>query len=209
MHCPISSQTSTDGWYQAHLEEPADTCHCEGITHTDDGLWVCGDKRLGPKTLPSPGPGPISKLLLDYNRFAGVCPSVFLTNWFDLAKSDFKYPEHYGFQLTTAGVPILGEITLSPGTRVDRFGGENGLYLSPLGTLYARRAIPPRNLNGRGDAAHEFNYYAYEVIRPFSVWAGPTAAWFGQPGLGTQYLLALSVGHLVGLGYLNPLIMIE
>ena len=43
----------------------------------------------------------------------------------------------------------------------------------------------------------------YEVLRPFEVLERPIAAWFGQPGRGTQYetyenVLALIEGGLLG-----------
>jgi hypothetical protein len=51
------------------------------------------------------------------------------------------------------------------------------------------------------------------VLRPFPVQAGPVAAWFGQPGGGTQYQLdgaliagapgSINVQWLVDNGYLD------
>lgn len=33
-----------------------------------------------------------------------------------------------------------------PGTLVDRFGGEGGSFLSPCGTPYEKRSLPPASL---------------------------------------------------------------
>jgi hypothetical protein len=93
-------------------------------------------------------------------------------------------------------------VTLRPGTRLDRYGSEYGGFLSPLGTSYARRAIPPSNLD----------YHAYVVVKAFRVDSGVVAPWFGQPGGGVQDQLntvllpaARNVGQLVASGYLRRL----
>lgn len=65
------------------------------------------------------------------------------------------------------------------GTRLDRYGPANGNFLSPAGTPYEQRSLPPDT--DRDD------YTVYEVIKALPVVSGQTAAWFGQPGGGVQY----------------------
>ena len=107
------------------------------------------------------------------------------------ADGTWKYPDNQGF----AGAS-KDEI-LQPGTVLDRFGGEKGDFLSPAGTPYEGRALPPTSKNAP--------YNAYEVIRPLPVQSGEIAPAFGQPGGGTQFLAPRSVGDLVDSGYLRRL----
>ena len=68
------------------------------------------------------------------------------------------------------------------GTRLDRYGPANGNFLSPAGTPYGQRSLPPdTNPN---------DYHVYEVIKPLPVQSGQIAAWFGQPGGGVQHYTA-------------------
>ena len=63
--------------------------------------------------------------------------------------------------------------------RLDRYGSEKGQFLSPAGTPYGQRSLPPdTNPN---------DYHVYEVIKALPVVSGQTAAWFGQPGGGVRY----------------------
>ena len=83
---------------------------------------------------------------------------------------------------------------LQVGTLLDRFGGETGNFLSPKGAPYVERALPPVNLNNNRTNVTDYpnGYHVYEVVKEFEVLAGPIAAWFGQPGGGTQYVFAYS-----------------
>lgn len=65
------------------------------------------------------------------------------------------------------------------GTRLDRYGPANGNFLSPAGTPYEQRSLPPDT--------DRIDYTVYEVIKALPVVSGQTAAWFGQPGGGVQY----------------------
>jgi hypothetical protein len=85
---------------------------------------------------------------------------------------------------------------LATGTRIDRFGGEGGTFVSPEGTPEAMRALPP------GATARPYN--VYEVVTPFEVQAGTVAPAFGQLGLGLQYELPDSVANLIEGGFLKP-----
>lgn len=88
-----------------------------------------------------------------------------------------------------------------PGQKVDRFGSESGRYLAPLGAPYIERGLPPSSLR-TFDGMYPFGYHVYEVLREFVVTAGPVRAWFGQPGMGTQFLADTSVEELVEDGFL-------
>lgn len=66
--------------------------------------------------------------------------------------------------------------------RLDRYGPDSGNFLSPAGTPYGQRSLPPdTNPN---------DYHVYEVIKPLPVQSGQIAAWFGQPGGGVQHYTA-------------------
>jgi hypothetical protein len=114
----------------------------------------------------------------------------------------YVYPPFSGFQIDTSGKPIMANMTLQPGMQLDRFGSEYGNFMSPGGAPYAQRALPPTNLDAAPGATYPYNYHLYEVARPFVVVAGPIAGWFGQPGLGVQFLMSNSVGTLVEGGFL-------
>jgi hypothetical protein len=108
--------------------------------------------------------------------------------WFD-PNGRYRFPDNDGFK----GPPQ--EVTLAPGTLIDRYGQPGGRFLSPAGTPYEARALPY-------DRA-KMDYYRYEVVKPLAVKAGEIVPWFDQPGGGTQYVTAISVGQLVTDGYLR------
>lgn len=70
------------------------------------------------------------------------------------------------------------------GTKLDRYGGPDGAFLSPQGTPFDQRALAPGSQAG--------GYYQYEVIKPLPVIQGEIAPAFGEPGGGTQILANLS-----------------
>jgi hypothetical protein len=104
--------------------------------------------------------------------------------------------------------------TLAAGTRLDRYGSEFGGFLAPYDAPYGARSIPPANLD-TFDSRYTCNYHAHEVLKPFTVEAGPAAAWFAQPGGGQQYQLdgtllpdkptGPNVKYLIDNGYLQRL----
>ena len=108
--------------------------------------------------------------------------------WRD-SEGRIKYPENNGFH----SPPI--QTSLEPGTLVDRYGHERGRYLSPAGTPFEQRAIPVESL--------DTPYTVYRVVKTLPVQAGPIEPWFGQPGMGTQYLVEDSVSDLINKGYLE------
>ena len=83
----------------------------------------------------------------------------------------------------------LGEvwrITLPVGTLVDRYGYSGGTFVSPVGTPYSMRALPP--------GSNQKPYTTYRVLKPINnVAACKVIPWFGEIELGTQYELSKSV----------------
>lgn len=79
---------------------------------------------------------------------------------------------------------------------VDRYGLPRGKYLSPVGTPYTMRALPPGT-----DSAP---YTVYEVVKLIeNVSKSKIAPWFGELGLGTQYKLENSVQSYIDSGHLR------
>lgn len=144
------------------------------------------DSRFGPKRLPNAGP--VAALLRGWKRLAGFSPRGYLRLFYDTAAKSWRYPPQGGYQLTPLGTPVLGQMTLIEGQLIDRFGSEGGTYLSPQGTPYSARGVPPESLNPF-PGGQPCNYYRYRVLKPFSVDAGPIAPALGQPGFGLQYVL--------------------
>ena len=99
-------------------------CDCTGANNTGKSgtSYICNDPRLGPKVLPKRFP--LLSFVSNYDRFGGETPGAFLEKW--TVDGYYKYPPRNGFQLNTDGVPILGNLTLQVGTKVDRFGSEYG-----------------------------------------------------------------------------------
>lgn len=145
------------------------------------------NKLLGPKRLPNAGP--VARLLRGWKRLAGFSPRGYLKRFYDRAAKSWRYPPQGGYQLTPLGVPVVGPVALIAGQLIDRFGSEGGTYLSPQGTPYAARGIPPESLNPY-PGGQPCNYYRYRVLKPFSVNSGPIAPAMGQPGFGLQYVLS-------------------
>jgi len=78
-----------------------------------------------------------------------------------------------------AGTPV--KATLPEGTPLDRFGSENGSFLSPQGASFESRAMP-----GLPNAPAN----NYLVTKPLPVEQATIAPWFDQPGGGIQYKLS-------------------
>jgi hypothetical protein len=174
-----------------------------------------GDPRLGPAHLAEPWQRPLGPLLAGWDRTGGTAPEVFLDKFWE--NDGWKYPPNDGFAEVN-GAPDKQRERLRRGERLDRFGSEYGRFLAPAGAPYALRSLPPQSLTTR-EAAHPCNYHVYRVTRPFTVWQGGIAPWFGQPGGGEQILLDpellpaaqrpgegewLHVKWLVDHGYLAP-----
>ncbi|WP_345044173.1 TNT domain-containing protein [Streptomyces sannanensis] len=148
-----------------------------------------GDKRLGPQHLPRKWQAPVGPLLNRYHRTGKLSSADFLKKYWEgpVDTGSWKYPPNDGFAEVNGTVDKAPEV-LDEGERLDRFGSEYGSYLAPAGDPYAKRALPPQNLNTR-DAAFPCDYHTYEVTKPFLVWEGSIAPWFEQPGGGRQIKL--------------------
>jgi len=174
-----------------------------------------GDPRLGPLRLAKTGAD--GRELRGYRRTGGLPVAEFLaTYWSPGANSGqggWDYPPDNGYVIGAGGQPIESHLTVRPGSDMDRYGSEYGSFLSPAGLPYAQRSIPPQNLDSAPPAS--CNYHDYQVIKTFTVDAGPIAPWFGQPGYGLQYQLdatlipgapaSINVMWLVNNGYLERL----
>ncbi|KAI5459686.1 hypothetical protein BGZ63DRAFT_455274 [Mariannaea sp. PMI_226] len=205
----LSAATATSKSYH---HEPH--CDCRG---TKDGgpkskQYICRDYRLGPVVLPRRLP--LVDLVDDYDRFDGLTPGKFLKKWTN-KKDEYVYPEQNGFQLDIHGNAINGSMILEPGTLVDRFGSEHGLFVSAAEAPYSQRALPPYNLDTDPLAPeYPYGYHVYRVIKALTVVGGPIRPWFGQPGLGAQFYIG-DVGNILDLidkGFLkreNPKILIK
>ncbi|KAI9865487.1 MAG: hypothetical protein M1824_002226 [Vezdaea acicularis] len=178
-------------------------CDCTGANDTgkDGRAYVCRDPRLGPKRLPRRLP--LLSLVSDYDRFGNLTPGDFLKKW--TANGYYVYPPQNGFQLNTDGAPILGNLTLQVGTKLDRFGSEYGSYVSAADAPYDQRALPPASLDTNAAAPDfPFSYHVYTVTKPLTVLGGPIAPWFGQPGLGAQFYTGYTgnIMTLINQGYI-------
>ncbi|KAI9795395.1 MAG: hypothetical protein M1833_007183 [Piccolia ochrophora] len=195
--------------FQPDLETPLilkdASCDCTGTNNTGPTGkdFICRDPRLGPRKLPRRLP--MLSLVTDYDRFAGLTPGEFLEKW---TRSDgtYLYPPHDGFELNTAGQPVLGNITLKVGAKLDRFGSEYGSYVSAADAPFAQRALPPSSLATNPNSPDfPYGYHVYSVIKPFDVLGGPIAPWFGQPGLGAQFYTGRTgnIIKLINEGYIR------
>lgn len=99
------------------------------------------------------------------------------------------WPPNSGF-LNTPNKAIL-----QPGSIVDRFGGNNGIFVAPRGTAFESRSLPSEFINKPVNS--------FEVIKPIEINAGVSAPWFNQPGKGIQFELFNTVQELIDSGHLR------
>ncbi|MGW0328352.1 glycohydrolase toxin TNT-related protein [Nocardia sp. NPDC003183] len=163
---------------------------------------IARDHRTRTGAFPDPPPGvgrgnpAVDALLPDgWDPFHGVGRDAWMRSIAgpngDPAWADGNlYPQ--GFSSPTDRHPAV----LQPGEVIDRFGGPSGRFTSPAGVPYPQRALPPTNLDGE-------SYHQYEVLRPLPVWQGGIAPQMGEPGLGSQHHLPVSVQALIDAGYLR------
>ncbi|KAJ4150213.1 hypothetical protein LMH87_010972 [Akanthomyces muscarius] len=176
-------------------------CDCKGAaasTGTNATDYLCGDKRLGPKQLPTKLP--LGSFVASYNRLGNDDVSVeeFLGAWTG-PDGRYKYPPQNGFTLDVNGDAVNGTLQLEVGTLLDRFGSEYGTYVSAASAPFSQRSLPPSSLDtDPSNPDFPYGYHLYKVIRPFSVVGGPIAPWFGQPGLGAQFYTG-GVGNIMKL----------
>ena len=103
---------------------------------------------------------------------------------------DLRWPEGGGFK----GEPE--NVTLEPGTLIDRYGSESGRFTAFEGTPYEKRSLPFEEKSQE--------YYRYVVVeRIDNVRCGETDEAFDQPGGGVQQELPESIESLVERGKLR------
>jgi nicrotizing toxin Mtb-like protein len=88
-------------------------------------------------------------------------------------------------------------VRLPPGTRLNRFGGPHGRFVSPENVPMPMRALPH-------DAALS-QYRVYEVVQALTMQSGQIAPAFGKIGLGIQHILPKPASELVADGVLRLL----
>jgi hypothetical protein len=143
-------------------------------------MYLPGGLDVGALHLPTEGP--VADLLAGYDRFGGMPPSDFSTTWGNGHGG-------YNWALVPDDGFLNGErvaMEMRTGDLLDRFGGPQGRFLSPAGTPYAERSLPPSNING---GAPNFDYHVYEVVRPFTADVGFIAPAMGQDGGGLQVFI--------------------
>jgi len=142
-------------------------------------MYGPGGINLGALHLPSDGP--VGDLLADYDRFGGMSPEDFVSAWGD---------GHGGYDWTNVvNDGFLGDrvpMDMNPGELLDRFGPSNGRYLSPVGTPFGERGLPPASIDA---TVPNFGYHQYEVVTPFTADVGYIAPAMGQDGGGLQVFL--------------------
>jgi hypothetical protein len=174
--------------------EPYTTCTPACPTQTPAtsvSSYFCGDSRLGPSALPTETPFP--PMLTTYRRFGNLCPQDFFDTWID-SNGKYRGPPENGFVIDQEGQPIKENRTIQTGTRLDRFGAQYSRWLSPEGTEYAYRSIPPSNIASRNGGKF---YYVFEFLQNYTAAYGPVAPFYQQPGYSEQYVLYDDLQSLV------------
>lgn len=111
-----------------YLDPPKKELNCTGIHPAEpNDAYVCGDWKLGP--VRRPDKFPLLAVTYDYDPFPKMSPAEFLAKWTSRDGS-WKYPPHDGFLLDIHGIPVMGNVSLAVGTRLDRFGSPNGTHPS-------------------------------------------------------------------------------
>lgn len=101
-----------------------------------------------------------------------------------------RNPEQYAVKGTQEVV------TLSEGMIIDRYGGpEDAYYVSPSGTSFESRSLPPSVKYVRNNA--------YKVVKPIEVERSIVAPAFRQPGGGIQYKSMITIDELIRFKYLE------
>ncbi len=103
-----------------------------------------------------------------------------------------EYPGRRGF------LGIATKTTLRQGATFDRYGDKDGRFAAPQGTSTIARSLHPKT-----DVS---NLHRFRVLKPFEVYKGTTAPYYGKPGGGTQYFFGKrSIDQLENDGYIEYL----
>ncbi|OJK01819.1 hypothetical protein ASPACDRAFT_1855150 [Aspergillus aculeatus ATCC 16872] len=187
---PPSCQNPCDGVTPNASDPVSGTYYCS--------YCICNNRLLGPANF-EPASN-FTDFFIDWKPLDSQCPRDWLCTWSNFTagpylNTQYYYPQNDGFK----GCPE--NVTLEVGTRVDRFGSPRGGYLATPETSFAQRSIPPSNLNIFNDSTL-YNYWQYEVRRPFWAFYGEVLPWFGQPGGGEQWYVPAGLGPLIDNGTL-------
>jgi filamentous hemagglutinin len=88
-------------------------------------------------------------------------------------------------------------VELQPGFMIDRYGLPRGKFVSPQGTPFSDRALPPSYLETKP-------FFEYEVVKPIpDVIQSRALPWFNQRGMGPQLELPKTVQWYLENGYLQ------
>ncbi len=159
------------------------------LPHGCSADFKSGDRRLGPNQLANQGP--VGRQVVGYSRTGSLSTEAFLAKYWDATASGgaggWIYPPADGYVTDKDGKAIKSIVELKAGAQLDRYGSEYGSYLAPAGAAYGQRSIPPTNLIST--PADSCNYHLYKVAKPFKVYQGGIAPWFGQRGGGQQVQL--------------------
>lgn len=100
--------------------------------------------------------------------------------YFDQATGDKRWPGQYGDPNIDGFLNGLYEdVMLKPGSKIDRYGGNNGTFFAEEGITIPQRAMA---------ADSDFSTYnIYEIKREIPMRQGEIAPWFDEVGGGIQY----------------------
>lgn len=126
----INALRSQDGGQKPIVSDGNQGCDCTGVADLDGDKYLCGNRLLGPKKLPTGFP--YISIVSDYDRLGGKRPKDFLTKWYNTTSKRWNYPPSFGYLLDSNKQPIIiKNLTLPEGTFVDRFGNESGNNAPP------------------------------------------------------------------------------
>jgi hypothetical protein len=85
---------------------------------------------------------------------------------------------------------------LQPGTRIDRYGSDQGYFFAVPGTPYEARALPYQQPT--------LVYTVYVVRKDLPVLECTIAPWFDEPGGGKQFKASKKAAQLKAEGVIAP-----
>ncbi|RAL14723.1 TNT domain-containing protein [Aspergillus homomorphus CBS 101889] len=188
---PSSCQNACDGVTPNQTDPISMSYYCDNC--------ICNNKLLGPANfVPASN---FTDFFIDWKPLDSQCPQDWLCTWTNWASAGpfnntaYYFPQNLGFK------GCAETVTVEVGTHLDRFGQPNGSWLATPETPFAERAIPPSNLNVFSGSTL-YNYWQYEVKKPFLALYGKVLPWFGQPGGGDQWYVEGGLGPLIDNGSL-------
>jgi len=141
-----------------------------------------------------------------YDPLNGLSKADFIARYwnrdsvnYDGSLGGWRYPPNEGFD-ESPGISLPKATDLPVGFQFDRFGEGWGSFVSPVGTTFEGRGLPP-------DSAVK-DYHVYETMKPFDGVSGypvmgTAAKAFEQNGGGIQIKLPHSADWLVEFGYIK------